>query len=258
MVDEGALEHLVHLAQVVLVGHPVPRAADQPEHHAALLPAARAGRPASASSGSTGRLICHQVRTRSKPAPRQPACWRSSSAKAPVSICWTSSPRARADLAGLRHGPLEQHVGAAVGDVVGQVALDDVHEQHPALGPVVDAAPGPDLAVGVAEHDVLPRPQPVLGDLDQDVVDRAPAQPRPCRSWARSSWVSRATSNRSDGSGVPTSQPGGRWRVVREDLVGVALEPAVLGDHGPRFCRTPDRALTRPRFRDVQATPQRR
>ena len=60
----------------------------------------------------TGRLICHQVRTRSKPAPpargagarrRRTRRCRSAARRA----------RARADGAGLADGPLDQHVGAA-------------------------------------------------------------------------------------------------------------------------------------------------
>ena len=170
-----------------------------------------------------------------------------------MSICCTSSPRARADLAGLADRPLDQHVGAGSADVVGQVALDDVHEEHPALGPVVDAAPGPDVAVGVAQHDVLARPQPVLGHLDQYVVDRRrrPSRGRAARGRAAAGSAGRRRTGRT--GRAPDRPPVGKRRVVGSDLVGVALEPAVLGDHDPRFCRTPDTTLTRPRVSDGSA-----
>ena len=162
-------------------------------------------------------------------------------------------PPRPADLAGLAHGPLDQHGRAAVGDVVGQVALDDVHEEHPAHRPVVDAAPGPDVAVRVAHHDVLAHPQPLLGDLDQHVVDRRPAQPRPCRSWARSSWVSRATSNRSARVGVPTSQPGGSGASSGRTSSGSFSNRLSSGITGPDCAARREKALTRPKSRTGQA-----
>jgi len=65
-----------------------------------------------------------------------------------------------ADLAGLAHRPLDQQVGAGSTGLLGQSPLDDVQEEHPAAGPVVDAAPGPRHARVVADHDVLAGPEP--------------------------------------------------------------------------------------------------
>ena len=160
----------------------------------------------------------------------QPCC-RSSSAKAPVSICCTSSPRAAPDGARLLLGPGEQQLRAGVGHAVGQLALDDVDEQHPALGPVVDAAPGPDLALGVAEHDVLAHPQPALGDLDQHVVDRG-AGPAAPGALVGTQQLGEAGDDEPVGR-VGLLDPPAVDEVlgVREEPVGVAVEPVVLGDH---------------------------
>ena len=113
MVDEGALQHLVQLAQVVLVGHPVAGAADQPEHHAARLPVVRARDQRRPRRASTGRLICHQVRTRSKPAAASQRCWRLVVGERAGVDLLDVEPARGADLAGLADRPLEQHVGAA-------------------------------------------------------------------------------------------------------------------------------------------------
>ena len=233
MVDERALEHVVDLAQVVLVGHPVAGAPDQAEHARRRAPSGPGRRPAPASSAVTGRLICHQVRTRSKPASASQRCWRSSPGERAGVDLLDVQPAGGADRAGLASAHSTQDVGAAVGDVVGQVALDDVDEEHPAHRAVVDAAPGLDrrrrrrgprrsrASAGRARRPRRARRR-----------RRAPAQPRPCRSWARSRWVSRATSKRSAGSGVPTVQPSGSpGRSPSRTCVGVALEPVVLGDH---------------------------
>ena len=85
---------------------------------------------------------------------------------------------------------------------------------------------------------------------------RAPAQPRPCRSWARSRWVSRATSNAVGGvRGRRPSSPSGRPARSPRACVGVALEPVLVGDHhahvplppasagGPETWRTDSGAL---------------
>ena len=190
-----------------------------------------------ASSGVTGRVICHQVRTRSKPEPDSHACWRSSSWNAPVSICWTSSPRAAPTALRLADGPLDEDVGAAVGDVVGQVALDDVDEQHPALGAVVDAAPGADLAVGVADDDVLAHPQAVLGDLDEHVVDTG-AGPAAAVPLVGAQQVGQPGDVEAVGGVGGADLPAGGQTGIGAELgpdhqAGVALEPGVLGDHGP-------------------------
>ena len=59
--------------QVGLVGHPVGLAAHEPEDHAACAPSASGSGTSSASSASTDRLICHQVRTLVEPGVGQPA-----------------------------------------------------------------------------------------------------------------------------------------------------------------------------------------
>ena len=101
-----------------------------------------------------------------------------------MSICWTSSPRAAPTS---RAWPTAHSTSTSeqARPTRRQVAVDDVEEQHPAAGPVVDAPPRPDLAVRVADHDVLPGPQAALGDLDQHVVSRRrPSRGRAARGRA--------------------------------------------------------------------------
>jgi hypothetical protein len=79
-------------------------------------------------------------------------------------------PPGCADRPCLRLGPVEQHLAAAVGDPLVDLAADDVDEEHPTLGAVVDAAPRLDRALGVAHDDVLARRRTTLRHLDQDLL----------------------------------------------------------------------------------------
>ena len=140
----------------------------------------RAGSGTSAASSAvTGRLCWNQVRTWSKPAASSQPCCRSSPAKAPVSICCVSRPRAAPTTRACSSAQSNSSFEQASAHGVSSVSLDHVDEHHPTGRPVVDAAPGADLALRVADHDVLAHPQPRLGDLDQHVVDRGagPAAP---------------------------------------------------------------------------------
>ena len=124
MVGERRLEHVVHGAQVVLVGHPVARAADLPERHPAIGPASDAGYrgPPRASPSGTSATRSAPARTRTRPASdagarrrRTPRC-RSA---------------ARPDLGRTRPGgpgrrPTRPSVGAGPADPLGQAALDHV------------------------------------------------------------------------------------------------------------------------------------
>ena len=165
------------------------------------------------------------------PAPASHLCWRSSSAKAPVSICCTSSPRAAPDLAGLADGPLDEYVGAGAADVVGQLAGHDVDEEHPAAGAVVHAAPGLDGAVGVADHDVLAGAQAVLGHLDQHVVD-AGAGPAATLALVPAQQVGQPRDLEPVGRvrGVDLPAVGQLGRELHE-LLRICLEPGLVGDH---------------------------
>ncbi len=177
VVDERALEHLVQLAQVRLVGHAVARAPDQPEGHVAAVPLGR---------------VRHQAGLvrRDRPLHLPPrADHREARAGQPLVLplvvgegtgvdLLRCQPSRRTHLTGLADRPLDEHVGARAADLGFEGAGHDVHEEHPAAGPVVNAAPGLDLAVRVAHHDVLAGAQAVLGDLDQHVVD-AGAGPAP-------------------------------------------------------------------------------
>ena len=106
-----------------------------------------------------------------KPDAASHRCWRSSSANAPVSICCEVSPRAAPTSRAWPTAHSTSTSEQARPMSLRQVAGHDVHEEHPAAGPVVHAPPSLDLTVRVAHHDVLAGAQPVLGDLDQHVVD---------------------------------------------------------------------------------------
>ena len=156
MVGEGALEHVVHRAQVGLVGHAVALALDEPEDHAVALPPRRVGD----QLGLRGLDRAAHLPPGADPLEagvRQPAVLALVVGEgAGVDLLHRQAAR-RADRPGLGLGPLEQHVAAAIGQVLVDLAVDDVDEEHPALGAVVDAAPGPDPAVGVADDEVLAR-----------------------------------------------------------------------------------------------------
>ena len=81
-------------------------------------------------------------------------------------------PTGGPDHARLFVGPVEQQLRAGVRERGVEVSLDHVDEHHPTGRTVVDAAPGADLALRVADHDVLTHPQPLLGHLDQHVAHR--------------------------------------------------------------------------------------
>ena len=140
----------------------------------------RAGSSTSAtSSGFTGRFICHQVRTRVKPAARQPALLPLVVGVRPGVDLLDGEAARRTDLTGLADRPLDQQVRAGPTDLLGEPALDHVQEQHPAGGTVVHAPPRPDQPGVVADDDVLPGPQPVVGDLDQHVLLAGPGPAPP-------------------------------------------------------------------------------
>ena len=188
------------------------------------------GGTSEASSAVTGWLICHQVRTFSKPPASSRACWRSSSAKAPVSMLYVE-PAGRTDLARLPLGPAEEHVGAALrgarlagcGRRCGRRASGRPHGRA--------RFPRPRISPSASRTTRFSRVRRPCSDTSTSTSSwEAPAQPRPASSWARSSSVSRATTARSSGSGAAASQPAGRpgsWGKI----VGVALEPVVVGDH---------------------------
>ena len=153
MVGERALQDVVDGAQVVLVGHP------------GALPLAPAGsarppwprRRRSASSAVTGRVICHQVRTFSKPARSQPA--GAAARRRRTRRCRSAGPRgpARPRSGGPPRRPRHSSDSATRSAEPRRraPAVHDHGQQHPARGPVVGAGPAPDRAVRVAQHDVL-------------------------------------------------------------------------------------------------------
>jgi hypothetical protein len=237
VVDERALEHVVHLAEVALVRHAVRGATYEPEDDATGLPAVGA----LDEVGLVGTDGAAHLPPRADPL--------EAGAGQPASLPLVALEGAGVDLldlqsAGGAHrprlglGPGEEDLRAAVGHVVGELALDDVDEEHPARRAVVDAAPGVDVAVRVADHDVLAHQQTALGDLHQDVVDRG-AGPTAAVPLVGAEQVGEP------GDVEPVSRVGGADRPpprqaghLAQHLVGVALEPVVVGDHEPRLCRT--------------------
>ncbi len=255
VVAEGLLEHLVRGLDVDRVGQPLRRTADQPDRDLVLGPGGRVGHQR--------RLVGGDGTAHLQPAADPLEAGRLQPGVLAVVVgeragvdllhvelaCRTDRPR-------LLLRPREQQRRAGVRHVAGQVALDDVHEQHPALGAVVDAAPGPDLAVGVAQHDVLAHPQAALGDLDQHVVDRGrgPAAAGPL---VPAQQVGQSGDHDTVGR-VGLLHPPVVEQVlgVREEPVWVAVEPVVLGDHVTGFCRTAH-VCPRPVRRPVPGTRRR-
>ena len=220
-------------AQVVLVGHPAAVvAAYQPEHHAALLPPLRRVHQLGLV-GVTGRLICHQVRTRAKPdASSQPVLAVVVGEGAGVDLLYVeprAAPTSRAWPTAHSKSTSEQPVG----DVVGQVALDDVDEEHPAARPGRGRCPRP----GSRRPGRAGRRSPAsAGPARRPRPGRRPPTPRPSLGRAArgraAGAVSRATSNavgRVGGADRPSRRGGGASSGRTSS--GVALEPAVLGDH---------------------------
>ena len=145
-------------------------------------------------------------------------------------------PPGLADGARLSDRPVDEHGGAGVRDVVGEVPLDDVDEEHPSLGAVVDAAPGADLPVGVAHDDVLAGPQPVLGDLHEDVV-HAGAGPAAAVPLVGPQQLGQPGDvepvGRIGGADLPALRQAGIGAELGPDhQARVTLESGVLGDHG--------------------------
>ena len=94
------------------------------------------------------------------------------------------------------------------------------------------AAPGPDHAVGVAHHDVLPGAQAVLGDLDEHVV-HAGARPAAAVALVGAQQLGRDGRRRPRRPGRVLHRPAvGQTVALVEHVDGVTLEPGVLGDHG--------------------------
>ena len=182
VVGERALEHVVHRAQVALVGHAVGvRAAlplDEAEDDALALPARRVGH----ELGLRGLHRAAHLPPGAHPLEAgvgQPAVLPLVVGEgAGVDLLLGQAAR-RADRPRLRLGPVEQHLAAAVGDALVDLAADDVDEEHPALGAVVHAAPGLDPALGVAHDEVLAHRRAALRHLDPDLVLAGAGQPRP-------------------------------------------------------------------------------
>ena len=97
------------------------------------------------------------------------------------------------------------------------------HEQHPARGPVVGAAPAADRAVRVAQHDVLAGQVAARGDLDQQVVLGGAGPAAAALSWRRSSSVSSAASSSSGVAGGPAVGQGRRARPGAGSSNGVVV-----------------------------------
>ena len=231
----------MHRPQVGLVGHPVGvRAAlplDEAEDDALALPARRVGH----ELGLCGLDRAAHLPPGAHPLEAgvgQPAVLALVVGEGAGVDLLLGQAAGRADRARLRLGPVEQHVAAAVGDPLVDLAVDDVDEEHPALGAVVDAAPGLDPAVGVAHDEVLAHGQAALGDLDQDLV-LAGAGPAAAGPLVAAQQLGQPLDRR----GVVTVGRPGRparreSRVLGQRVGGVALEPVVLGDHERPLFRT--------------------
>ena len=144
----------------------------------------------------------------------------------------------RADRPRLRIGPLEEHVAAVIRQPLVDLAVDDVDEEHPALRPVVDAAPRLDPAAGIADDEVLARRQSVVGHLDQHVV-LTRAGPAAARALVGAEQLGQPPDGGRVGAVRRLGDPAlGQTRILGQQVGGVALEPVVVGDHGRPFFRT--------------------
>ena len=161
----------------------------------------------------------------------QRAC-RSSPSKAPVSICCMWSPRAETDRDGLTDRPVDEQVRTGAGDPLGQVALDDVDEQHPAAGAVVHAPPGSGQADLVAYDDVLAGPQPRLGDLDEHAPHPG-GGPAATVALVVAQQLGQPSEVEAVGGIGSADRPavGQRRRDLTDDLLGIGLEAGLVGAH---------------------------
>ena len=231
-------------------GIPSPCALDQPEDHALALPPRRVGHqlglvgldrpahlppgadPVEAGVGQPARAGARRRRTRRcRSAGRSARARRRPRAPAPrptrtARRCTRSASRSSS------------------------VAVDDVDEEHPALGAVVHAAPGPDRAVGVADDEVLPHR---AGRARRPRPGPRPRRSRPSRGRrARGRAAARSAARRSPGRrrrACPAAQPAGSPGSSGSDVGGVALEPVVLRDHERSFFRTRRRCAVLARSR---------
>ena len=202
----------------------------------------------SASSGVTGRLICHQVRTRSKPACRQPArAGARRSANAPVSICWVVQAAGGADRPGLRRPPSRAARRSSASATSSGRSRSTTWTKSIRPSARSWTLPQARISPSASRTTTFSRiRRPALGDLDQDVVDRRrpPSRGRAARGRAAGGSAGRRRTGRPGRACRPPSRPAGPG--VSEDAVGVALEPVVIGDHDRRFCRTRGTTPTRP------------
>ena len=232
MVGERGLQHVVHGAQVGLRRMAVTLPVDEPHHHAVALPAGgvvdqpglvRGDRPAHLPPGPHVR----------EPVGGQPAALPLVAGERPGVDLLHLEPAGRAHLARLPDRPLDQDVGARPADRLGQTALDDVAEEHPATGPVVDAPPGADQPGVVAHHDVLPGAQPVVGDLDEDVVLARPGPTAALALVGPQQVGQPAHLPEVVGVGRTDGPSRGQRPELLDELLGVRVETALLRDHKP-------------------------
>src|SRR6478609_371555 len=163
----------------------------------------------SASAASTERLICHQVRTRSKPASASQPCCRSSSAKEPVSICCSARPRA---------APTARACASAQSNST-SLQRSDTRSTTSRLTMWTKSIRPSARSWTLPHAWILPSGSRTtrfsrMATPRSDTSTRTssspePGQPRPARSWSRSSSVSRSTVAASSPSGVSATQPVG-------------------------------------------------
>ena len=248
MVGEGALEHACTAAgrrrRASRRTHAVPAG-----HHALALPALRRPAPATASSASpAGSSATRCAPSRS----RRPRATRADGRRRRRHPCRSAVRRARGPRRPRAPAPRPSRRARSEQRFArpsGRVAVDDVDVEHPAGRAVVHAPPAADLAVGVADHEVLAGAQSLLGDLDQHVV-LGGSCPAPAGVLVGTQQlVSRATTDGSSGSGAAASQPAGRpgssgrisWVALRTGCRRVS-QPLIL----PYARRGPDRTAVRP------------
>ncbi len=195
----------------------------------------------STSPGSTGRLICHHVRTWSNPALRSQTCWRLSSANAPLSICCTASPRA----APTRTACASAHANRAAAHW--SASSSAIERSTTCTNSILPSArswtlPQATIRSSASRTTTFWRiAVPGSAISARRSSSPAPAQPRPASSWVRLSWVSRETADSSTPvSDQPVGSEGGEGN-KRSGSVSNRLSSGITGP----LCRVSSDAVKR-------------
>ncbi|GAA1100356.1 hypothetical protein GCM10009668_17810 [Nocardioides dubius] len=169
VIGERLFEHVVHAAQVRLLGQSLGVASHQPEADAVAGPCLRVRHQRRLLGGHRPRHVPPLAHL-GEAGPRKQILVAGVVGERLGVDLLDVEPASAAHLHRLSLGPGHQHRGAPPCQRRGAVAIDHRAEDHPGDRAVVHHAPGDDPAVVVADHHVLADPLPALADLHADVV----------------------------------------------------------------------------------------